>query len=110
MDLVLKFSKVCGTQMSHDTAAISQSLLENDLLRQSFRNCVRWTAIKSSLSDSIVDKLFIEISSKVVNSRLNEMLQAGKEIDLERDGKAVNASQSLRDTLKTYSILKGRVP
>ena len=36
------------------------------------------------------------------------MVKAQKEIQLEAEGKVVNASQNLRDTLKTYSIARQR--
>ena len=41
--------------------------------------------------------------------RINEILKAQHEIDLEMDGRVVDSSQSLRDTLKAYSILKHKV-
>ena len=45
---------------------------------------------------------------KIFNAQTNEFMTASAEVDLERTGKAVNAEQSLRDELKTYSSLKKR--
>lgn len=52
--------------------------------------------------------LIIEMIKKIFNSRVNEFMEAQKELDLEKKGKVTNAQQSLRDTLKTYSNNKTR--
>ena len=109
-DILLEFSKTCGTQFNRETAEISQSLVMNDQLKKCFKGCVSSIIndVSINITENIMDNLFIEISCKITNSRINELLQAQREIDLEKSGKVVNASQSLRDTLKTFSISKER--
>ena len=60
------------------------------------------------VSEEVINSIFTEVSEKIVNARINKMLKAQQEIDLEVDGRVVDSSQSLRDTLKAYSILKHR--
>lgn len=55
---------------------------------------------------SVIDNLYTSIT-KIVNARLNEMLKADEEHQLEKSGKIISGSQSLRDTLKA-SLSKHR--
>ena len=53
--------------------------------------------------DSVIARIRIEFMKKIFHSRINEFMEATKELDLERSHKVTDADQSLRDTLKTYS-------
>ncbi len=112
-DLLLEFSKTCGNRFNHDTAEISKSVIDNEELYKCFKDCVLLTinstdSLLMGVDSNTIEAIYSELSVKIINSRLNETLQAQKEIDLEENGKVVNVSQSLRDTLKTFSIAKGR--
>ena len=40
---------------------------------------------------------------------MNEIIKARKELGLEESSKIADADQSLRDTLKTFGMLKSRI-
>ena len=49
-----------------------------------------------------------ELMLEIFHARVNEYMSAVEKIQLEREGKVVNAEQSLRDSLKTVSGIRTR--
>ncbi len=89
-----------------------EKLFGNQELEIAFTTCLE--SIVCGASDvheydkSTESKIRIEMSKKVFHSRVNEFIEAKKELDLEKKGKVTDASQSLRDSLKTYSSSQTR--
>lgn len=54
----------------------------------------------------VIPRLNIELSKKMFHARINEYTSTLIELGLEKSGKAVDAEQSLRDQLETFSGLK----
>ena len=69
----------------------------------SFNTCIENLEIDTEYDDSVIARIRIEFMKKIFHSRVNEFMEATKELDLERSQKVTDADQSLRDTLKTYS-------
>ena len=84
-----------------------EKILGSRDLDLSFSSCL--DSIVCDVSDlheydkSVMDRIRIEMMKKVFHSRVNEFMEAEKELDLESKGKVTDAYQSLRDILKTYS-------
>ena len=57
---------------------------------------------------NVIDKVYTDILHKLCNTRTKEFLRGKFEKDLATSGKVVEADQSLRDNLKTFSISKQR--
>lgn len=104
-DLLMEFSKRCGKKFSKDTPHLSSDILKSDALKATFKDCVDDS---DSVSSEVLNTVYSEISMKIINARVNEMLKAKQEIELEKEGKVVNNTQGLRETLKTYSIIRQR--
>ena len=64
--------------------------------------------VSSDVSSECKASVLTELAHKVFHARVNEYMIAAEEIELEREGKAVKADQSLRDTLKTFSGMSSR--
>ena len=75
-------------------------------LENSFDTCLK--NINVDINESL-NNIRIELTKKVFNSRVNEFMEAQKELDLESKGKSTDTDQSLRDMLKTYSSNQSRV-
>jgi hypothetical protein len=54
----------------------------------------------------VVSLIRLEISKKVFHARVNEFMEANKELNLEKTDTVTDADQCLRDLLKTYSSQK----
>ena len=84
-----------------------EKILGSQELDLSFSSCL--DSIICDVSDvheydkSVIDRIRIEMMKKVFHSRVNEFMEAKKELDLESKGEVTDADQSLRDILKTYS-------
>ncbi|KAL9984460.1 hypothetical protein ACROYT_G006754, partial [Oculina patagonica] len=73
----------------------------------------KWSANKcgvsiQDVSSSVVDKVYNDMLHKLCNTRTKEFFRGKFEKDLASSGKVVEADQSLRDNLKTFSICKKR--
>ena len=55
-----------------------------------------------------IKKVFSDMLHKLCHTRTKEFFWSKIERDLAASGKVVDADQSLRDNLKTYSVLKKR--
>ena len=64
--------------------------------------------IPSTFSSECKMRVCTEIMLKIFHARVNEYMSAVEEIQLEKEGKVVNAEQSLRDSLKTFSGMRTR--
>jgi hypothetical protein len=78
-------------------------ILENDELEMLFKTRIQ----RIGIDVETIEWLTIqeEFTRKVFHSRVNEFMEARKELELER---ITDAGQSLRDTLKTYSTVQKR--
>ena len=83
-------------------------IITNDDLKSLFGDCLKKTGIVFEENDENVNRIWMEITKKVFHARVDEFMEARKELDLESSGKVTDANQSLRDTLKTYSNIKSR--
>lgn len=73
----------------------------------------KWSAEKcgapvKDTSQNVIDKVYTDILHKLCNTRTKEFFRGKFEKDLATSGKVVEADQSLRDNLKTFSIAKQR--
>ena len=73
----------------------------------------KWSAEKcgASIKDvesNVIDKVYSDMLHKLCNTRTKEFFRGNFEKDLATSGKVVEADQSLRDNLKTFSIAKKR--
>ena len=73
----------------------------------------KWSAERcgASLKDvesSVIEKVYSDMLHKLCNTRTKEFFRGKFEKDLATSGKVVEADQSLRDNLKTFSIAKKR--
>ena len=57
---------------------------------------------------NVIDKVYNDMLHKLCNTRTKEFFRGKFEKDLATSGKVVEADQSLRDNLKTFSIAKNR--
>lgn len=83
-----------------------EKLLSSAELELEFNMCIERVGIDVELEEydeASIAHIRVEFLKKVFHSRVNEFMEARKEIELEAKGKVTNADQSLRDTLKTYS-------
>jgi hypothetical protein len=86
----------------------SEELKANDdKLKDSFKICLTEISAEN-YDESALNVLETEIVNKIFHARVKEFLEARKEINLEKSGKITDAEQSLRDTLKTYSVITSR--
>ena len=76
-------------------------LLNCEELKLSFNTCMENLEIDTEYDDLVIARIRIEFMNKILHSRVNEFMEATKELDLERSYKVTDADQSLRDTLKT---------
>lgn len=72
-------------------------------LFQSFKAIHRKYETSAQIREDLLANIVQELIKKIFHSRVNEYMEARKELDLEVMGKTTDAEQSLRDTLKTYS-------
>ena len=73
----------------------------------------KWSAEKcgASIKDvesNVIEKIYSDMLHKLCNTRTKEFFRGKFEKDLATSGKVVEADQSLRDNLKTFSIAKKR--
>ena len=73
----------------------------------------KWSAERcgASIKDaesSVIEKVYSDMLHKLCNTRTKEFFRGKFEKDLATSGKVVEADQSLRDNLKTFSIAKKR--
>lgn len=93
-------------KMAKSEVASQQTRLSEKFI-QRIESIDRNTAVK--LSASSIELIRADITSKIINARINEFFKAKKELDLEANKKVVDCDQSLRDTLKVFSSMKSRV-
>lgn len=110
-DLLFEFNHLCGTTFNSEIPSLCQSIVTSDKLKSTFLECVKNIigAKSGHYSEDVYSAVFTEVTSKIINSRINEMMKAQQQLDLRKEGKVVETSQSLRDTLKAYSISKQRL-
>lgn len=85
------------------------NVYNNEQLLKSFK----WSASKcgvpiKDVSSNVIDKVYNDMLHKLCNTRTKEFFRGKFEKDLASSGKVVEADQSLRDNLKTFSIAKKR--
>ena len=73
----------------------------------------KWSAEKcgapvKDTSNNVIDKVYNDMLHKLCNTRTKEFFRGKFERDLATSGKVVEADQSLRDNLKTFSVAKKR--
>ena len=73
----------------------------------------KWSAEKCGAStkdvkSNVIDKVYSDMLHKLCNTRTKEFFRGKFEKDLATSGKVVEADQSLRDNLKTFSVAKKR--
>lgn len=114
-EVLLEFSQVCGTRFCKNTPATAEHITKSERIKEVFKkgfetlvNTSNEVQSDNHIPEKVMDGLFTGITSKIVHARVNEMMKADKELELEASGKVVDTSQSLRDTLKAYSISKQR--
>ena len=56
----------------------------------------------------MIDKVYSDMLHKLCNTRTKEFFRGKFEKDLATSGKVVEADQSLRDNLQTFSVAKKR--
>ena len=85
------------------------NLYNDEQLLKSFK----WSAEKCGTStkdvkSNVIDKVYSDMFHKLCNTRTKEFFRGKFEKDLATSGKVVEADQSLRDNLKTFSVAKKR--
>ena len=85
------------------------NIYNNEQLLKSFK----WSAAKcgASINDvesNAIDKVYSDMLDKLCNTRTKEFFRGKFEKDLATSGNVVEADQSLRDNLKTFSIARKR--
>ncbi len=103
MSIVIQLSKLKEHGKTIIKIALDRLITNDDL-----NNCLKKTGVVFEENDDYVTRIRVEIMKKVFHTRVNEFMEAKKELDLESSGRVTNADQSLRDTLKTYSNTKSR--
>ena len=98
-DLLMEFSKLCGSQFTSEVPHLSKTIISSDKLKNTFFECLKNIKSDVEFSKDVSNSIFIEITTKILNARINEMMKAQQEINLEKEGKVVDTSQSLRDVL-----------
>lgn len=90
--------------------AEKSKLLENPTLMEKYKNCIAAVqkCCDATINSSIAEKIRLDISTKIFNSRIKEFFKAKTELELEASKKVVNCDQALRDKLKTFSSLQAR--
>lgn len=76
-------------------------------------NSFKWSVEKCGVhaekyNSAAVEKVFSDMLHELCHTRTKEFFRGKSEADLAASGKVVNSDQSLRDSLKTYSITKKR--
>ncbi len=85
--------------------ATKQAIQENTTLKEDFyRVCqVRIQAQQIVCPRKLVDDLYNELLSRVVNTMMNSLLQTAAVLDRIKSDKGVDADVALRDKLKVYA-------
>ena len=65
-------------------------------------------ALTTTYPFSVINKIYRDILHKLCNTRTKEFFRGKFEKELAKSGKVVEAGQSPRDNLKTFSITKKR--
>lgn len=78
-----------------------------EIFQMSVNNCIRLTEEDCPCS-VVIDKIFKDLLQKLCNTRVKEYFRGNQERELAVKGKVVDADQSLRDSLKTFSVKKRR--
>ena len=84
------------------------NVYNDDQLLKSFKWSIEKCGSSHQYHSSVIDKVFSDILHKLCNTRTKEFFRGKFEKDLATSGKVVDADQSLRDNLKTFSIAKKR--
>lgn len=106
--VLLEFRKKCGFQFTKGTLMLAESVIQDKKCMTSFKNCIAKLDDKASATDHLLDDLYADMTSKIIHARVNEMVKADQQLQLEQSGKVIDSSQSLRDTLKAYSLSQNR--
>ena len=98
--------KVQGSKM----VEIAKScIVSNEELITTFIAILDKAISDKPINRQYLDNIWLEFSTKIFHSKVNEFFKAQQELSLESEHKIVVADQSLRDTLKTLSVMKHRV-
>ena len=93
----------------HMMIELAKSTISSDAeLLQVFDSCIN-DVNGDEFDKCCLKKIRMELMNKIINARINEFFKARKELELEANHKVVDAEQSLRDTLKTFSTVKSRI-
>ena len=95
---------------THMIEVACKKVEDNAELFRTFVKCIQEAnvdVVAPSLA-AIIPRVQKELLRKMFHARVNEYMTASIEIELDKMGKAVQADQSLRDQLKTFSALKTR--
>ena len=84
------------------------NVYNDDQLLKSFKWSIEKCGSSHQYHSFVIDKVFSDILHKLLNTRTKEFFRGKFEKDLATSGKVVDADQSLRDNLKTFSIAKKR--
>lgn len=85
------------------------NLYNDEELFQSFCCTIQKCGVSSDkYNATVVQKVFSDMLHKLCNTRTREFFRGRTEAELATSGRVVDSDQSLRDSLKTYSISKKR--
>ena len=99
---------MCQEEDQHMIEIASKEVDDDADLFRTFVKCIHEAGVDAPAVANVVPRINKELSKKMFHARVNEFMTASIEIELEKSGKAVQAEQSLRDQLKTFSGLKTR--
>ena len=105
----LRNEDMCQKKVNIIMIEIASKEVDDDAdLFRTFVKCIHEAGVDAPAVANVVPRINKELSKKMFHARVNEFMTASIEIELEKSGKAVQAEQSLRDQLKTFSGLKTR--
>jgi hypothetical protein len=97
----------CQELGSYMLESACKAIETDEGLIHTFIKCVEHAGVEC-LETTVLHLLHSKLSKKLFYARANEHMKASTELELEKKGKAVNAEQSLRDKLKTFSSIQNR--
>ena len=78
-DVLYEFSKISckhGNKSSSELVVMGKEIILNDKVKECFERCVANATSDSNISKRILSTLFCELTNKIVNARVNEMVKA----------------------------------
>ena len=91
---------MCSLQETRD------STLCNETLKEDFKMLCQEATQRQPNQIELIDELFKELLSRVINTTMNSLLHDGAMMDRITQNKGVDADISLRDKLKVYAVEK----